>query len=86
MKEDWEVNTADRGDQKDCGCRWYHGKQSSDQKEKRPFRRPDDAEKWCEIHRTDGYDLEECKTFLDHKRMPPPAASTPQHPRQGEHR
>jgi hypothetical protein len=36
-KEDREVNTADRGDQKDRrGC-WYHGKQFSYQKEKRPF-------------------------------------------------
>jgi hypothetical protein len=51
-KEDREVNTADRGDQKDHRGRRYRGKQSSDQKEKRPFRRPDDAEKWCDIHRT----------------------------------
>jgi hypothetical protein len=39
-KEDREVNTADRGDHKDRG---YHGKQSSEKKEKRPFRRLDDA-------------------------------------------
>jgi hypothetical protein len=45
-KDDREVNTADRGD------RGYRGKQSLDQKENRPFQCPDDAEKWCEIHRT----------------------------------
>jgi hypothetical protein len=39
-KEDREVNTADRGDHKDQG---YHGKQSSEKKEKRPFRRLDDT-------------------------------------------
>jgi hypothetical protein len=79
-KDDREINTADRGD---CG---YRGKQSSEQKEKKPFRRPDDAEKWCEIHHTAGHDLEECKTFLDRKKMMPPAAPTPQDPRRGEHR
>jgi hypothetical protein len=84
-KEDWEVNTTDRGDQKDHGGHWYRGKQSSDQKEKRHFRCPGDTEKWCEIHRTDGHDLEEYKTFLNHKRMPPLAALTPQDPRWGEH-
>jgi hypothetical protein len=55
-------------------------------KEKRPFWRPDGTEKWCEIHRIDGHDLEECKTFLDHKRMPPSTAPAPQDPRRGEHR
>jgi hypothetical protein len=44
---------TDRGDRGDCG---YCGKQSSDQKEKWPFRRPDDAEKLCGIHRTLGHD------------------------------
>jgi hypothetical protein len=62
-KDDREVNTADRGDWKDRGDREYRGKQSSDQKEKRPFQRPDDADKWCEIYHTTGHDLEECKTF-----------------------
>jgi hypothetical protein len=66
---------ARRKDRRDQG---FRGKQSSDQKERRPFRRPDDAEKWCEIHRTAGHDLEEYRTFLDRKRMPPPA---PQEPR-----
>jgi hypothetical protein len=48
--------------------------------EKRPFRRPDDVEKWCEIHRTSGHDLEECKIFLDRKKMPPPTVPVPQEP------
>jgi hypothetical protein len=38
----------------------------------------DDVEKWYEIHHTSGHDLEECKTFLDRKKMPPPTASAPQ--------
>jgi hypothetical protein len=61
-------------------------KEFSDQNERRPFRRPDDVEKWYEIHRTDEHDLKECKTFLDRKRMTPPAALVPQDPRRGEHR
>jgi hypothetical protein len=76
-KDDREVNTAERGDRKDRRDQGFRGKQSSDQKERRPFRRPDDAEKWCEIHRTAGHDLEECRTFLDRKRMPPPAPLAP---------
>jgi di/tripeptidase len=44
-KEDREVNTADRADCKDRVDRGYRGKQSLEQKEKRPFRHPDDAEK-----------------------------------------
>jgi hypothetical protein len=40
-----------------------------DQKERRPFSRPADPEKWCEIHHTIKRDLEECKTYLDHKKM-----------------
>jgi hypothetical protein len=79
-KDNWEVNTADQGDCKDRGDHGYCGKQSLEQKEKRPFQRHDDAEKWCEIHRTAGHDLEKCKTFLDCKKMPPPAASAPQDP------
>jgi hypothetical protein len=27
-----------------------------------------------------GHDLEECKTFLDRKKMPPPATPVPQEP------
>jgi hypothetical protein len=82
-KDNREVNTVDRGDHKDRG---YRGKQSSEQKEKRPFQCPDDAEKWCKIHRTARHDLKECKTFLDCRKMSPPAAPAPQDPRQSEHR
>jgi hypothetical protein len=67
-RDDREVNTVERGDQKDRGGYRYHGKKHSDQKERRPFRRPVSTEKWCEIHHTDGYDLKGCKTFLDRKR------------------
>jgi hypothetical protein len=49
-KEDWEINTTDRGDQKDRGERWYRRKLFSDQKEKILFQRLDDVEKWCEIY------------------------------------
>jgi hypothetical protein len=76
-KEDHEVNTADRDDHKDRGDRRYHGKHSLEQKEKRSFQRPDDVEKWCEIYRTSGHDLEECKTFLDWKKMPQLATPVP---------
>jgi hypothetical protein len=82
-QDDREVNTTD------CRDREYHGnhqQQSSDQKEKRPFHRPTEAEKWCEIHHTIGHDLEECKTFLDRKKMPPSAAPMAQAPHRGEHR
>jgi hypothetical protein len=85
-RDDREINTAEQGDQKDHGGYRYHGKQYSDRKERRPFQRPDNAEKWCEIHHIDGHDLKECKTFLDHKKMPPPAVMAPQDPRWGEHR
>jgi Ni/Co efflux regulator RcnB len=36
-RDDREVNTAERGDQKDRGGYRYHRKQYSDQKEWRPF-------------------------------------------------
>jgi hypothetical protein len=36
-KDDQVVNTAERGDQKDRGGHRYRGKQSSEQKEKKPF-------------------------------------------------
>jgi hypothetical protein len=73
-KEDREVYTVEQGDHKDRGDHGYSDKQSSEQKEKRSFQRPNDAEKWCVIHCTIGHDLKECKTFLDQKKMPPPAA------------
>jgi hypothetical protein len=42
------------------------------------------VKKWCEIHRIIGHDLEECKTFLDRKKMPPPATPAPQEPRRDQ--
>jgi hypothetical protein len=79
-QDDREVNKTYRGDHR------YHGKQSSDQKGKRPFRCPNDAENWCKIHHTIGHDLGECRTFLDHKKMLPPVVPAPQEPRHGDHR
>jgi hypothetical protein len=79
QQDDQEVNTADRGDH---GNHKNHGnrqQQPAEQKEKRSFRRPDDAEKWCEIHHTSCHNIEECKTFLDLKKMAPPQASQEQH-------
>jgi hypothetical protein len=60
QQEDREVNTADHRNRQ---------QQPTEQKEKSLFRRPDDAEKWSEIHLTTGHDLEECKTFLYRKKM-----------------
>jgi hypothetical protein len=80
-QDDREVMTTVRGDHRDRGYHENHHQQSSDQKEKRLFHRPANAEKWCEIHCTTGHDLEECKTFLDHKKMPPPVAPVAQEPR-----
>jgi hypothetical protein len=60
-QEDREVNAADHGNQK---------QQPANQKEKILFYHFADAEKWCEIRRIIGHDLEECKTYLDHKKMP----------------
>jgi hypothetical protein len=76
-QDDREVNTTDLGDHKDHRDRGYHRnrqRQSLDQNEKRHFHRPDDIKKWSKIHHTLGHDLEERKTFLDHKKMLPPAA------------
>jgi hypothetical protein len=56
-QNDWEVNTTDQADRKDHGYRRNHQQLSLDQKENRSFRRPDDAEKWCEIHHTSRHDL-----------------------------
>jgi hypothetical protein len=84
-----EVNTTDWGDHKDHRDHIYHlnhQQQSSDKKENRSFRQPNDAEKWCKIHCTSGHDLKECKTFLDRKKIPPPAAPVAQEPCRGEHR
>jgi hypothetical protein len=42
----------------------------TDEKERRPFCRPVDAEKWCKIHHTTRDGLEECRTYLDRKKIP----------------
>jgi hypothetical protein len=48
------------------------------------FHCPIDAEKWCEIHHTTQYDLEECRTYLNRKKKEnKPAAPEP---RWGGHR
>jgi hypothetical protein len=84
-QDDREVNTTDRGDHGDHKYHRNHQQQSLDQKEKKPFNHPTNVEKWWEIHRLTGHDLEECKNFLDRKKMPPPALVA-QEPRRGEHR
>jgi hypothetical protein len=76
---------GDHGDHKDHGDHGNHQQESSDQKEKRQFHHPTNVEKWCKIHCTTGHDLKECKTFLDRKKMPPPAPVA-QELRRGEHR
>jgi hypothetical protein len=69
QQEDWEVNAADRGNQK---------QPPADQKERRSFHHPADAEKWCEIHHTAENDMEECIAYLDRKKMPEkPVAQEP---------
>jgi hypothetical protein len=50
-----------------------------------PFCHPDNTEKWCEIHRASGHEMEECKTFLDREKMPPLAVPVAQELRRGEH-
>jgi hypothetical protein len=86
-----EVNMTDHGDPGDRGDRGDHEyrrnrqQQSSYHKKKSRFHRSADVEKWCEIHRTARHDLKECKTFLDHKKMPP-LASVAQEPHRCEHR
>jgi hypothetical protein len=47
------------------------------------FRHPVDAKKWCEIHHRSGHNLEECKTYLDHKKKEDETA--PPESRQGHH-
>jgi hypothetical protein len=66
--QDREVNATDHEN---------HKQQPTDQKEKRSFRSPANAEKWYEIHCTTWYDLEECRTFLDHKMSKKSAAQKP---------
>jgi hypothetical protein len=73
-QDDQELNTTDWGDRGDHG---NHQQQSSDQKEKRSFHHLADTEKWCKIHRTTGYDLEECKTFLNRKKSSTGGPGTP---------
>jgi hypothetical protein len=63
-----------------------HGNQKqppTDQKERRSFCYPADAKKLCEIYRTTRHDLEECRTYLDCKKMPEKPAT--QEPHRGDH-
>jgi hypothetical protein len=60
QQEDQELNTAYRGN---------HKQQPTEQKENRLFYRPANAKRWCKIHHTTWHDMEECKTFLDLKKM-----------------
>jgi hypothetical protein len=69
QQDDREVNTVDRGDRGNHG---NHQQKLTEQKGKMSFHRPDDVEKWCEIHHTIGHDLKECKTFLDRRKVPAP--------------
>jgi hypothetical protein len=62
-QDDHEVSTIDQGDRGDHIYRGNHQQQSSDQKEKRLFHRPADAEKWYEIHHTTRHDLERVQNF-----------------------
>jgi hypothetical protein len=48
------------------------------------FHCPIDAEKWCEIHHTTQYDLEECRTYLNRKKKENKLAAP--EPRWGGHR
>jgi hypothetical protein len=58
QQDDRGVNAADHGDHGNHGNCRNHQQQLVEQKEKNPFRRPDDVGKWCEINRTTGHDLE----------------------------
>jgi hypothetical protein len=60
------------------------GSSHPQQKERRSFRRPVDAEKWCEIHQAIGHNLEECRMYLDRKKMLDKLAA--QEPRRRDHR
>jgi hypothetical protein len=51
--------------------------------ERRSFCHLADVEKWCESHHTTGHDLEECKTYLNRKKMQDKPV-TPE-PRKGDH-
>jgi hypothetical protein len=48
------------------------------------FHHPADAEKWCEIQHTSTHDLEECRTYLDRKKVLEKPVT--QEPRRGDHR
>jgi hypothetical protein len=84
QQEDWEVNIVDCVERDNCGNHRNRQQHLADQKEKRPFQRPADTEKWCEIHRTARHNLEECKNFLECKKMLEKPAT--QEPQRGEHR
>jgi hypothetical protein len=70
QRDDQEVNTVECRDHENRRNHGNRQQQPIEQKEKRLFLHRDDAEKWCEIHRTTGHNLDECKTFLYHKNMP----------------
>jgi hypothetical protein len=73
LLDSWNKGSAKKEQYKDrdvnVAYRRNRMQQPTKQKKKRLFHRPADAGKWCKINLTTGHDLEECRTFLDHKKM-----------------